>query len=86
MIKYRTGGWSRRPIVPIEVERETASSVWINGNRHGKMTDYHQYWDTFYDAHAYLIANAERAVDSCRLSLERAKGELGNIRGLKEEC
>jgi hypothetical protein len=83
MIKFKTGG-GRNLIEPVEVEKETASSVWINGRRNNKRSGYDSYFDTWEEAKAYLLEQAERKVAGRRRSLEAANGELGNIRGLKK--
>jgi hypothetical protein len=84
--KYRTGGWGNDLIERIEIERETAASVWIRGNRHAKQSEYLKYFDNWDDAKAQLMEKAERKLKSCRRSLERAQGEYGNVKGLKNPC
>jgi len=52
--------WNRDPeIEEIEVERETESSVWINGKSQRKQTEYCYYFDSWEDAHESLL-NAQR--------------------------
>jgi hypothetical protein len=84
MEKYRTGGWGKNLIERVAVEKETESSVWINGRRNAKKTDYHSYFDTWDDAKRHLLTVAEKKVVGIRLNLERANDELGNIKGLRE--
>jgi poly(3-hydroxyalkanoate) synthetase len=81
--KFRTGGFGRQLIEAVEVERETDSSVWIKGNRNAKITSYHKYWDSWEEAHAYLLERADRSLQDARRALERAQGEYGNIKGMK---
>ena len=83
MIKFRTGGFGKNLIEEIEVERETDSSVWINGRRNAKNSSLHKYCDTWGEAHLFLLEKAERSLESARRSLERAQGEYGNIKGMK---
>ena len=83
MKKYRTSTLGKL-IEAVEVERETEASVWVNGQRNGKRTEYHSYFNTFKEAKQYLLDIAERSVNSARLNLERAKGHYGNVKGLKE--
>lgn len=63
MKKYRCrieSRWDRDPeIKEVEVERETQSSVWINGRVERKMTEYYYYFDTWEDAYQALL-NAQR--------------------------
>jgi multidrug efflux pump subunit AcrA (membrane-fusion protein) len=69
-------------ITQVEVERETDISVWINGHRNAKRSEWNNYYDTWEEAKAALQAKAQSQVDSLRLQLERAKGALGNIKGM----
>lgn len=82
MKKHMTSYGSR--IIEVEVERETESSVWVKGRRHNKRSEYENYWDSWEDAHSFLLQNAERWVEGARLRLERAKGEYGQIKGMKK--
>jgi hypothetical protein len=68
----------------VDIERETESSVWINGSRCGKLTEYHSYFDTFIEAKSHLLAGAERKVKNARFSLQQANDYYGNVKGLKE--
>lgn len=92
MIKYRANiGW-RFDIDAFEVVKETAKQiVYIdeyNGkrseNRVAKASSYDKWFDTWEDAHAFLIENARAKVESLRMQLERAKGKEGQIRGMKK--
>lgn len=85
MKAYLISRWAKKLIEPIEIEKSTASSVWINGRRNAKRTEYHNYFDTWADAHTYLLKKAEQSVESCRRHLEVEKGALGNIKGLRED-
>ena len=86
MIKYRT---RFDKIEALEVERETDKQVVIpaqNGCRsfrENKVSDWSNWHDTWDEAHTFLVRNAERKVESCRMALERAKGEAGQIKGMK---
>jgi hypothetical protein len=83
MIKYKTKGWGKGQIEMVEVDRETDSSVFIDGYRRAKRSSYDNFFDTWEDAHAYLLKKAENSASYARRNLEIANGELGNIRGLK---
>ena len=86
MIKYRT---RFDEIEALEVERETAHQVFLPANngiragRENKVSDWRNWHDSWEVAHAFLVANAERDVESLRMRLEQAKGKLGQIRGMK---
>lgn len=84
MIKYLTHRREAK-ITPIEVERETAKYVWIKGRRHGKRTEWDNYFDTWEEAKDFLMKGAEGALKTSRLMLERAQGHYGNVKGLKKD-
>ena len=92
MIKYRTN-YGNTKIDKVDVLRETPKFVVIQTknftgstreDRESKSSSYHNYFDTWEEAHNHILNKAQRTVDSLRLRLESAKGELGNIKGLKE--
>ena len=85
MIKYVTGGWGNNLIKAVEVEKETDVSVWVKGSRCAKRSTYKNYFDTWEEAKQFLLGKAEAECDSLRSQLERAKGKLGNIKGLKTQ-
>ena len=87
MIKYRTSGWSEpeAKIKTVRISRETDKSIWINGDRFAKISEWYQFWDTWQEAHNYIVERSEELVRSGRLILDRRKGLLGNIKGMKEE-
>jgi hypothetical protein len=86
MIKYRTA-WNE--IEALEVLRETNSQVVraVGSNaierREAKRSEHYNWFDTWGEAHAFLIERAEAEVQTLRNKLEQAKGRLGNIKGMK---
>ncbi len=68
----------------VEIERETFSSVFINGRRSPKFGSYENYFSTWEGARAHLLDEATRAVESARRQLEIKNGALGNIKGMKQ--
>jgi hypothetical protein len=81
--KYVTGGFGKHPIEQVEVERETTASVWINGSRNAKVSDWKNYFDTWDEAKQYLLNQAEAKLTGARFRLQSARSEHGNIKGLK---
>ena len=83
MIKYRTC-FDR--IEAIDIVRETEKMVVIpkKGNcierREAKRSDYQNWHDTFADAKAFLIVQAEKKVKSTQIALERAQSTLNRVR------
>lgn len=79
-------------IEAFEVVKVTASTVtyretWAGTQRdvrNKRATDWHQWHDTWEEAHDCLLKQAEEKVLSSRLALERATGELGNIKGMRK--
>lgn len=83
-VKYRTGHYGEPLIEEVTIDRETESSVWIDGRRNAKESSWYNFFDTWEAAHAFLICNTESEVLNCRRNLEVASGKLGNIKGLKK--
>jgi len=83
IIKYKAEIYSRS-IKRIEIERETKSSIWINGHRSAKRSKYKNYFDTFDIAKKYLVNLATKKVMNARSSLEYAQGFLRDINDLME--
>jgi len=83
MIKFRTGGFGKNLIEDIEVERETEKSVWVNGSRVIKHGSPLIYWDTWIEAHSFLLKRAARELESARRSFEVAQEGYRNIEGMK---
>lgn len=80
IVKWVTNSWSEK-IAHAEFVRETTSCVWSeSGRRFSKDGMY----DTWAQAHAALVNRQQNKVDSLRLQLERANGQLGNFKGMKE--
>lgn len=70
-------------IKPVEVERETESSVWIAGRRNAKRSEWRNYFQTWDDAHALLMSDAAERVAEARKRLQHANDRLGNVKGMK---
>ncbi len=84
MIKYRcfTRG---NNVEKVEIVSQTEHFVKLsNGRKDAKRSSGYNYFDSFNEAKEFLIESAENKVRSLRLQLERANGELGQIKGIKE--
>lgn len=86
MIKYEAGGYGKEKITPVEVERETANCVYIEGRRCAKVGSYLSYFDSWQEAKDHLLSIKQSKVDSARRSLQYALDELGNIKGMKNKA
>ena len=82
-IKYLARDWYSTTIEVVEVERETESSVWVNGSRRKRSGGRDRYFDEWKDAHEWLIELAQRKLDDAKVALQRAQGRMGNIKGMK---
>jgi hypothetical protein len=92
MKKYRTSRWNPAKIEEIEITRETEVSVFYKspGSRtescERKSADSHRWFNSWEEAHAYLVGEAERSVNNCRRMLETANGHLGNVKGMRSSA
>lgn len=57
-IMYETSSWNE-VIKPISVERETESSVWVDGRKKAKVTQYGGIFNTAKEAAEYLLQVAD---------------------------
>jgi hypothetical protein len=74
----------RSKIDAVEVERESEQNVWVNGGRTAKRSSYKNYFDTWAEAHTFLIKRSESSLESARRMLVLAQGYHGNVTGMKE--
>lgn len=81
VIKYLT---RFEAIKRVECERETESSVYINGRRSSKVSSYERYHDSWAEAHAFLVTKQQYEIDSLRRKLEQANGKLGQLKGMTQ--
>ena len=73
-------------IKPVQCAKFTANYVWPverNGSRVSRFSEWSSYHETWTDAHAALLAQAELKLANCRQELERLKGDHGRIKGMK---
>ncbi len=96
IMMWRINDFSRK-IEPIECSKVTEKSVFIvaEPNYEGEMrqlskpqresivSTYRSYHKSWADAHAALLAKAERELADIRRQLERAQGDYGRIKGMK---
>ncbi len=83
MKKYQT---ELNKISVVEIEKETNKSVWIDGSRRSKISDYRCYFDNYYAAFNHIHDILKREVDLCKMRTHRANTELGQfVSKYKEE-
>lgn len=86
--KYVTGGFSygqKKLIREIEIDRETEKSVWVNGSRRDKVSQYEWFHDSWMAAKDHLLRRAESLVESHERSLNSAKRLLEETKALAED-
>ncbi len=83
-IRYRTGGYGVKEIEEIEIEKETESSVWVDGCVNRKWTDYHKYHASWKEAKAYLVDVAEQKLKRCLSQYDSARDKLSQIKKLEK--
>jgi len=83
MIKYEVKSYLNS-IEEVKVERETDSSVWVEGRRRAKKAGYCGYFDTWEEAKNSLLNKAQKDVDAARSRLQRANSKLGQVKSLKK--
>lgn len=74
--------YSGGTIHAVNVERSTESSVWMGGRRRARTSEYEQYWETWQEAHAYLLRRVTNTVRVCRNELERAEQRMAQIKSM----
>ena len=83
MIKYQTSKYRYKVFInAVEVERETDTSVWVEGSRSAKRSSMDNYFDTWTEAHQFLLERAEDSVEIRRDHLALAEKELAEIKNL----
>lgn len=86
---FMTGGWGKL-IVPIKVIRTTHASVFLESSdgkpvREARMSEYHQWHETWKESKKFLINKAAEKVESLQRRLGAAESSLRTIEQLPEE-
>ena len=86
MKKYKaTFSLYGKMIEPVEVDKETSKSVWIEGRRLAKRSSYENYLDSFEEAKECLMEYADELSVDARRRLQYARDVRGKVKGLKAE-
>ena len=89
MIKYKARVNNKWGVVAfielVKIERETEASVWVNGTRSAKRSEYANYYDTWKEARAALLNCQWNRCNSLRMQLENADTILSDIKEMKNE-
>lgn len=100
LIKWKASRYETDRIKRVECTRETEKAVWVleypwtlDGDckkkppkecRRNKYSTTENYFDTWEDAHAFLLAEAESRAQGVRVELQRAISYLGSVKGMKK--
>jgi len=79
---YRSTRWKGGEIKEVEIDRETAYYVFIDGRRTSKVKDWESYHETREAAKAHLLAIAETRLKAIESKLRFAKQNLEAVRAL----
>lgn len=89
MIKYKARINKRfcckDEIEEVEIDKETDKSVWINGVRNAKRTEWANYYDTWEDAHNDLMRHQQRHVESLYRQFQASDKMLIKIKGMTKQ-
>lgn len=80
--KARTGNW-RENIEVLEAEKVNDTSYWIKGRRNARHTRFESCFDTWEQAKAFLVREAESKISTYKSALEEAEQELVKIQSLQ---
>jgi hypothetical protein len=84
VIKYRTRNWGS-DIEKIEVVKETEKTVTIKGyGRVSRSGQYENIFDTWEDAHEYLLKRIDDKIESARIDILKYEKERAEIQALRQ--
>jgi len=82
--KYITKGAWLNKITSVTIDKETASSVWVDGRKKSKRSGYENYHDSFAEAKAFLMAECDDKMRQAQSQYDNAKAMKSKINELKE--
>lgn len=69
-------------IKPVQVEKSTAATIWIDGRMNRTRSDYDNFFPTFEEAKAFGVEKYSRKVEQLKEQLQAAEKELAEIEAL----
>jgi len=85
MFKYKANTMFSSGIEKVEIKKETTHQIVKSDSiREAKSCSYHTYFDTWKEAHTFLLTVAKQKLISARLRLQKEQGNHENIKGMKE--
>lgn len=72
-------------IKPVEVERVTDASVWVNGRRRSRCGDWNSFFESFDEAKDWVVQTYRRRHEAAKRELDRQRQYLQQAEALKVE-
>ena len=83
---FKVNCWDSTPeIQPVEVEKTTAKSVWVNGRRNGRDTSHEKFFETHQEAKDWLQERCEMRIRNLQEKFEQEKVNRLLIQNFKEQ-
>lgn len=85
MIQYEVQlRWGYR-ITPIEIEKETEKSIWVNGKRRMRGDAYNRIFPTLKEAKQFMVERCKREIAGYEKNLSEVRLALSNLEAIKCE-
>lgn len=81
---YKTGGFGRNWIEPMEAVKVTESRVYVGNSYEARHTQYHHYHDSWQAAKAHLVAAQRRRIEAYEGELEAARRRLAALEAIAD--
>jgi len=76
---------SSASITSVEIERETANVVWINGRKSNKVTNYEGFHDSLEEAKAAIISYQLKRMERANRQISWAIEEIAKANSMTQE-
>lgn len=76
---YKTERWKNYEVTPVEVEKHTDKSVWVNGRRQNMSGSWGCYFQTEIEAWEHLKRRQEFEISNLKSRLQQRRSWLGQI-------
>lgn len=77
MEKFKVIEWRTKPIEKVEIIKESEHFVWIKKDvREAKNTKYHQYFDSYSEAKAYLVQKQDKEISKLKIKIKELESKL----------
>ena len=79
---YSVVSWSER-IKPVIVDKYTAKSVWVDGARVARLSEYYSYFPSWEAAHTHLLKTAVFDLATQHRRVDQARSRLETVKAMK---